>query len=103
MLASPGCLSLSVIRRFRGMVRDGAGGPPPSANSPGLARRAPGPGVFPGQPAGRRQRQVAVASRIALTEDGLTVTLAAGSAREQAAEINRRLAEAGISVYALRP
>jgi ABC-2 type transport system ATP-binding protein len=47
--------------------------------------------------------QSAVASRIALTEDGLTVTLTAGSAREQAAEINRRLGEAGISVYSLRP
>ena len=46
--------------------------------------------------------QSAVASRIALTEDGLTVTLTAGSAREQAAEINRRLGEAGISVYSLR-
>jgi len=30
------------------------------------------------------------------------VTLAAGPAREQIAEINRRLAEAGISVYSLR-
>ena len=45
----------------------------------------------------------AVASRIAHTGDGLTVTLNAGSAREQTAEINRRLAEAGISVYSLRP
>jgi ABC-2 type transport system ATP-binding protein len=43
------------------------------------------------------------ASRIALTEDGLTVTLTAGPAREQAADINRRLVQAGISVYSLRP
>jgi ABC-2 type transport system ATP-binding protein len=47
--------------------------------------------------------QPGVASRIARTEDGLTVTLTSGSARDQAAEINRRLAEAGISVYSLRP
>jgi ABC-2 type transport system ATP-binding protein len=47
--------------------------------------------------------QSAAASLIALTEDGLTVTLTAGSAREQAAEINRLLGEAGISVYSLRP
>jgi ABC-2 type transport system ATP-binding protein len=47
--------------------------------------------------------QPAIASRIALTDDGLTVTLIAGPAREQAAEINRRLVGAGISVYGLRP
>jgi ABC-2 type transport system ATP-binding protein len=41
-------------------------------------------------------------SRVAVGEDGLTVTLAAGAAREQAAELNRRLVEAGISVYGLR-
>jgi len=45
----------------------------------------------------------AIASGITVSEDGLTVTLAAGSAREQTAEINRRLAEAGICVYSLRP
>ena len=39
---------------------------------------------------------------VAVREDGLTVTLAAGPAREQAAEIQRRLVEAGISVYSLR-
>jgi ABC-2 type transport system ATP-binding protein len=44
-----------------------------------------------------------IASGITVSEDGLTVTLAAGSAREQTAEINRRLAEAGICVYSLRP
>jgi len=53
--------------------------------------------------AARVLSQFAVASRIALTEDGLTVTLAAGPAREQTAQINRRLAEDGISVYSLRP
>ena len=46
--------------------------------------------------------QIAIASRVALTEDGLTVTLAAGPARQHAAEINRRLVGAGISVYGLR-
>jgi ABC-2 type transport system ATP-binding protein len=52
--------------------------------------------------AARALGQGTIASRIAVGEDGLTVTLAAGPAREQAAEINRRLAEAGISVYDLR-
>jgi ABC-2 type transport system ATP-binding protein len=33
--------------------------------------------------------------------DGLTVTLADGTAREQTAEVNRRLVEAGIAVYGL--
>jgi ABC-2 type transport system ATP-binding protein len=47
--------------------------------------------------------QPATGSRVAVGEDGLTVTLAEGPAREQAAELNRRLVEAGISVYGLRP
>ncbi|HEY3904635.1 MAG TPA: ABC transporter ATP-binding protein [Streptosporangiaceae bacterium] len=38
-------------------------------------------------------------SRISLTDDTLTVTLTAGPAEEQIADINRRLVEAGISVY----
>ena len=42
------------------------------------------------------------AAGAALSEDGLNVTLAPGSAREQTAEINRRLVEAGICVYGLR-
>lgn len=46
--------------------------------------------------------QNAIASRVTVTEDGLTVTLATGPAGEQVAEINRRLAEAGISVYGSR-
>jgi len=46
--------------------------------------------------------QSTFAAGAAISEDGLTVTLAAGPAREQAAEINRRLVEAGISVYSLR-
>jgi ABC-2 type transport system ATP-binding protein len=46
--------------------------------------------------------QSATVSRITLTEDGLTVTLAAGPAREQAAQVNRCLVEAGICVYGLR-
>jgi ABC-2 type transport system ATP-binding protein len=41
-------------------------------------------------------------SRVAVSEDGLTVTLPAGAARAQIAELNRRLVEAGISVYGLR-
>jgi ABC-2 type transport system ATP-binding protein len=44
-----------------------------------------------------------IASRITVAEDGLTVNLAAGSAREQTAEINRLLVEAGIGVYSIRP
>ncbi len=46
--------------------------------------------------------QPATASRVTVTENGLTVTLTAEPAREQAAEINRRLVQAGISVYGLR-
>ena len=46
--------------------------------------------------------QPADSSRVTVTGDGLTVTLAAGPAREQADEITRRLVEAGISVYSLR-
>ena len=52
--------------------------------------------------AARALGQGTIASRVAVSEDRLTVTLAAGSAREQIAEINHRLAEAGISVYSLR-
>jgi ABC-2 type transport system ATP-binding protein len=46
--------------------------------------------------------QGTVASRVAVSEDGVTVTLAPGRVREQTAEICRRLVEAGISVYSLR-
>jgi ABC-2 type transport system ATP-binding protein len=52
--------------------------------------------------AARALGQGTIASGIAVSEDGLTVTMAAGSSREQAAEISRRLADAGISVYGLR-
>jgi len=52
--------------------------------------------------AARALGQPAIASRVALTEDGLTVTLAAGPAHEQTADINRRLVGDGISVYGLR-
>jgi ABC-2 type transport system ATP-binding protein len=52
--------------------------------------------------AARVLRQTAIPSRIDVSEDGLTVTLAAGPAREQTAEITRRLEEAGISIYGLR-
>jgi ABC-2 type transport system ATP-binding protein len=43
-----------------------------------------------------------ITADIAVSQDGLTVTLAAGPARELTAEINRRLVGAGISVYSLR-
>jgi len=52
--------------------------------------------------AARALAQSAIASSITVTEGGLTVTLAPGSAGEQAAEINRRLTEAGISVHGLQ-
>jgi ABC-2 type transport system ATP-binding protein len=52
--------------------------------------------------AARALGQPAIASRVTVSEDRLTVTLAAGPAREQAAEINRRLVGAGISVCGLR-
>jgi ABC-2 type transport system ATP-binding protein len=52
--------------------------------------------------AARALAQSATASSVEATDIGLTVTLAAGPAREQAAEINRRLMAAGISVYGLR-
>ena len=52
--------------------------------------------------AARTLGQPATGSRIAVGEDGLTVTLAAGPARERTAELNRCLVEAGISVYGLR-
>src|SRR5208282_5790236 len=52
--------------------------------------------------AARALGEPATASRITLTEDGLTVTLTAGPAREQTAEINRCLVKAGICVYGLR-
>jgi ABC-2 type transport system ATP-binding protein len=52
--------------------------------------------------AARALGQSRIAADIAVTEDGLTVELTAGTAREQTAEINRRLVEAGISVYGLR-
>jgi ABC-type multidrug transport system ATPase subunit len=51
--------------------------------------------------AARALAQSAIASSVDVTDLGLTVTLAPGTAREQAAEIYRRLVEAGISVYGL--
>ncbi len=53
--------------------------------------------------AARALQNPAIASKITVTEDGLTVNLAAGSAREHTAEINRRLVGAGIGVYSIRP
>src|SRR5260221_6775728 len=52
--------------------------------------------------AARALSQGTFADGIAVSEDGLNVTLAAGPAREQTAEINRRLVDDGISVYGLR-
>jgi ABC-2 type transport system ATP-binding protein len=53
--------------------------------------------------AARALSQAAIASSVTITENGLTVKLAAGAGPEQVAEIARRLAEAGISVYRLEP
>jgi len=53
--------------------------------------------------AARALAQPAIASGTTVTEDGLNVTLAEGPAREQTAEIVRRLVGASISVYSLRP
>jgi len=52
--------------------------------------------------AARALGEPATGTRVAVGEEGLTVTLAGGPAREQTAELNRRLVEAGISVYGLR-
>ena len=52
--------------------------------------------------AARALGQSAIASRVTVTEDGLTVRLTGGPARERAAEIVHHLVEAGISVYGLR-
>ena len=43
-----------------------------------------------------------LASRVTVTDHGLNIELTRGPAREHAAEINRRLVEAGIAVYGLR-
>jgi len=47
-------------------------------------------------------RAANVASRVAVTETGLGVELAAGTPRDVVAEINRRLVEGGINVYRLQ-
>jgi ABC-2 type transport system ATP-binding protein len=52
--------------------------------------------------AARALSQARAAASVMVISGGLTVTLAAGPASERIAEINRRLAEAGISVYSLR-
>jgi ABC-2 type transport system ATP-binding protein len=46
--------------------------------------------------------EAGIAAGTALTEAGLTVTLPAGASRELTADINRRLVNAGVSVYGLR-
>ena len=47
-------------------------------------------------------RALGPASDVSVGDDRLTVTLTGGRAREQTAEINRRLVDAGIDVYGLR-
>jgi ABC-2 type transport system ATP-binding protein len=47
-------------------------------------------------------RAANVASRVAVTETGLGVELAAGTSRDVIADINRRLVEGGINVYRLQ-
>jgi ABC-2 type transport system ATP-binding protein len=51
--------------------------------------------------AARVLAQTSFETGIAVSVDGLTVPLTNGEPREQAAEINRRLVEAGIAVYGL--
>jgi ABC-2 type transport system ATP-binding protein len=46
--------------------------------------------------------EAGIAAATTLTEAGLTVTLPAGSSRELIADLNRRLVEAGLSVYGLQ-
>jgi ABC-2 type transport system ATP-binding protein len=53
--------------------------------------------------AARAVSQSRSAATVAVGDDGLTVTLAAGPARPQTAEINRCLVAAGIAVYSLTP
>ena len=52
--------------------------------------------------AARALGQAETGSHVAVNEGGLTVTLTTEPAREQTAELNRHLVEAGISVYGLR-
>jgi ABC-2 type transport system ATP-binding protein len=56
------------------------------------------------QPARAAQliNEAGIAAGTALTGAGLTVTLPAGASRELVADINQRLAAAGIPVYSLR-
>jgi len=44
-----------------------------------------------------------IASRVTITDTGLDIVLSAGPARQRAAEITRRLVEAGIAVHEVRP
>jgi len=52
--------------------------------------------------AARVIEQAGIAAGTAVIEAGLTVTLPAGSSRENVAEINRRLVGSGVSVYGLQ-
>jgi ABC-2 type transport system ATP-binding protein len=52
--------------------------------------------------AGRALAQTRFEAGVAVGADGLTVTLTDGTPREQTADINRRLVEAGIAVYGLQ-
>jgi ABC-2 type transport system ATP-binding protein len=46
--------------------------------------------------------EAGIAAGTSLNAAGLTVTLSAGASRERVADVNRRLVEAGISVYSLQ-
>ena len=52
--------------------------------------------------AGRLIEEAGIATGVAFSEQGLTVTLPAGASRETVAEVNRRLVAGGISVYSLQ-
>jgi len=53
--------------------------------------------------AARALEGTGIASRITITDNGLNISLRAGPVRQRAAEINRRLVEAGIAVHEVRP
>jgi ABC-2 type transport system ATP-binding protein len=52
--------------------------------------------------AGRLIDDAGIAAGTSITDAGLTVTLPTGASRELVADINRRLVDAGISVYGLK-
>lgn len=90
------CDQVAIVDRGK-VIRQGPIGELTGATGDALAVQCSDPPA-----AARALGQSAAASRIALTEDGLTITLTPGPARERTAEITRRLVEAGISVHGLR-